>query len=248
MTDRSSPMNSDAPTPPANGIAHVTSADVPFQPTSIDIWEAKYRLTDPEGNPIDKTMDDTHKRVARALADAEIPAKREEWYEKFLWALRNGAIGAGRITSNAGAQQYKPATSLINCVVSGKIEDSMDSIMTRVYEGAMTLRKGSGIGYDMSTMRPKGAFVAGAGASTSGPLSFMDIYDKMCFTVASAGGRRGAQMATFDVGHPDVLDFIRAKRESASHHRRVHEGGRDRCHVAPGFSHSSKRGRQVRSR
>ncbi|MBP9614934.1 MAG: adenosylcobalamin-dependent ribonucleoside-diphosphate reductase, partial [Thiopseudomonas sp.] len=134
-------------------------------------------------------------------------------YEQFLWALYRGAIPAGRIISNAGATAYKPATSTINCTVSGTVGDSMNDILSKLHEAGLTLKAGCGIGYEFSTLRPKGAYVSGAGAYTSGPLSFMDIYDKMCFTVSSAGGRRGAQMATFDVGHPDVLDFIRAKRE-----------------------------------
>jgi ribonucleoside-diphosphate reductase alpha chain len=159
-------------------------------------------------------MDDTYKRVARALADVEAPAEREHWYERFLWALRRGAIPAGRITSNAGALEHKPATSTINCTVSGTIEDSMDDILDKVHEAGLTLKAGCGIGYEFSTLRPRGAYVSGAGAYTSGPLSFMDIYDKMCFTVSSAGGRRGAQMGTFDVGHPDAMEFIRAKREN----------------------------------
>ena len=141
------------------------------------------------------------------------PEKQKYWYERFLWALRRGAIPAGRITSNAGALEHKPATSTINCTVSGTIEDSMDGILDKVHEAGLTLKAGCGIGYEFSTLRPRGAFVAGAGAYTSGPMSFMDIYDKMCFTVSSAGGRRGAQMGTFDVSHPDVKDFIRAKRE-----------------------------------
>ena len=161
-------------------------------------------------------MDDTWKRVARALADVEIPEKREEWYERFLWALRHGAIPAGRVTSNAGALEHKPATSTINCTVSGTIRDSMDNILHKVHEAGLTLKAGCGIGYEFSTLRPRGAYVAGAGAYTSGPMSFMDIYDKMCFTVSSAGGRRGAQMGTFEVGHPDVTDFIRAKRDRKS--------------------------------
>lgn len=187
---------------------------IPFQEASLDIWDKKYRLCAKDGTPIDKTIDDTYKRVARALADVEEPEKREEWYEKFLWALRKGVIPAGRITSNAGAQEHKPATSTINCTVSGTIYDSMDDILAKVHEAGLTLKAGCGIGYEFSTLRPKGAYVSGAGAYTSGPLSFMDIYDKMCFTVSSAGGRRGAQMGTFDVGHPDVMDFIRAKREA----------------------------------
>ncbi|MFO0227506.1 MAG: adenosylcobalamin-dependent ribonucleoside-diphosphate reductase, partial [Gammaproteobacteria bacterium] len=187
---------------------------IPFQEASLDIWDKKYRLVSKSGEPIDLAMDDTYKRVARALADVEAPAEREHWYERFLWALRRGAIPAGRITSNAGALEHKPATSTINCTVSGTIQDSMDDILDKVHEAGLTLKAGCGIGYEFSTLRPRGAYVSGAGAYTSGPLSFMDIYDKMCFTVSSAGGRRGAQMGTFDVGHPDAMEFIRAKREA----------------------------------
>jgi ribonucleoside-diphosphate reductase alpha chain len=188
--------------------------DISFQEASFDIWDKKYRLTAKDGSPIDNSMDDTYKRVARALADVEAEECREQWYESFLWALRHGAIPAGRVTSNAGALEHKPATSTINCTVSGTIRDSMDDILNKVHEAGLTLKAGCGIGYEFSTLRPRGAYVSGAGAYTSGPLSFMDIYDKMCFTVSSAGGRRGAQMGTFDIGHPDVLEFIRAKREN----------------------------------
>jgi ribonucleoside-diphosphate reductase alpha chain len=197
-------------------IAAATVADISFQPASLDIWSTKYRLVAKDGTVIDQTMDDTYRRVARALADVEAPERREACYERFLWALRHGAIPAGRIISNAGAQAHKPATSTINCTVSGTIEDSMDDILEKVHEAGLTLKAGCGIGYEFSTLRPRGAYVSGAGAYTSGPLSFMDIYDKMCFTVSSAGGRRGAQMGTFDIGHPDVLEFIRAKREDGS--------------------------------
>jgi ribonucleoside-diphosphate reductase alpha chain len=188
--------------------------DIPMQPASWDIWDKKYRLKTKQGEAVDGDIDATYQRVARALADAEPTAEKQKyWYDRFLWALRRGAIPAGRITSNAGALEHKPATSTINCTVSGTIGDSMDGILDKVHEAGLTLKAGCGIGYEFSTLRPKGAFVAGAGAYTSGPMSFMDIYDKMCFTVSSAGGRRGAQMGTFDVSHPDVKDFIRAKRE-----------------------------------
>ena len=187
---------------------------ISFQDASLDIWDKKYRLVSKTGQPIDKTMDDTYKRVARALADVEREENREHWNERFLWALRRGAIPAGRVTSNAGAQEHKPATSTINCTVSGTIRDSMDDILGKVHEAGLTLKAGCGIGYEFSTLRPRGAYVSGAGAYTSGPLSFMDIYDKMCFTVSSAGGRRGAQMGTFDVGHPDAMEFVRSKREA----------------------------------
>lgn len=184
---------------------------IPLQDTSFEIWDSKYRLKSKDGVPIDGTIDETYQRVALALAGQE--SQPDVWYEPFLWALRNGAIPAGRITSNAGAFEHKPATSTINCTVSGTIEDSMDDILGKVHEAGLTLKAGCGIGYDFSTLRPRGAFVSGAGAYTSGPLSFMDIYDKMCFTVSSAGGRRGAQMGTMDIRHPDVVEFIQAKRE-----------------------------------
>ena len=199
-----------------NSVVKLKASDVdsiPFQDASIDIWEKKYRLVSKDGRAVDQTMDDTYQRVARALADVEEESVREHWYERFVWALRRGAIPAGRITSNAGALEHKPATSTINCTVSGTIQDSMDDILNKVHEAGLTLKAGCGIGYEFSTLRPRGAYVSGAGAYTSGPLSFMDIYDKMCFTVSSAGGRRGAQMGTFDVGHPDAMEFIRAKRE-----------------------------------
>jgi len=186
---------------------------IPFQSVSMDIWDKKYRLKSKQGTFVDNDIEDTYNRVAKALAEVEIPEKRDLWHERFVWALQRGAIPAGRITSNAGALEHKPATSTINCTVSGIIEDSMTDILDKVKEAGLTLKAGCGIGYEYSTLRPKGAFVAGAGAYTSGPLSFMDIYDRMCFTVSSAGGRRGAQMATFDIAHPDVTDFIKAKRE-----------------------------------
>jgi ribonucleoside-diphosphate reductase alpha chain len=188
-------------------------ADIPLQEASIDIWDTKYRLKTKTGQPVDVDLQASYERVARALANVEEPAKRDFWYERFVWALQKGAIPAGRIMSNAGAERHKPATSTINCTVSGTIEDSMHDILVKVHEAGLTLKAGCGIGYEFSTLRPRGAYVSGAGALTSGPLSFMDIYDKMCFTVSSAGGRRGAQMGTFDIGHPDALDFIRAKRE-----------------------------------
>jgi ribonucleoside-diphosphate reductase alpha chain len=188
--------------------------EIAMQPASLDIWDKKYRLKNKAGETIDQDITGTYARVARALADVEAtPEKREEWFDKFFWALQNGAIPAGRVISNAGALAHKPATSTINCTVSRVVPDSMDGILSSVHEAGLTLKAGCGIGYEFSTLRPKGAFVSGAGAHTSGPLSFMDIFDAMCFTVSSAGGRRGAQMGTFDISHPDITDFIKAKRE-----------------------------------
>ena len=205
-------MDSTAKKPNLTAIPSNVS-EIQFQETSLDIWENKYCLKSKRGEQIDQDMGATCKRVARALAEVEDEDKREEWYEQFLWALRQGVIPAGRIISNAGAREHKPATSTINCTVSGIINDSMEDILRKNVEAGLTLKAGCGIGYEFSTLRPKGAYVSGAGAYTSGPLSFMDIYDKTCFTVSSAGGRRGAQMATFEVGHPDVAEFIKAKRE-----------------------------------
>jgi len=193
-----------------DSLCPVTAIDL--QPASSDIWDKKYRLKDQQGNTVDKDINSSYKRVATALAAIE-PKRKKYWQEQFLWALKNGAIPAGRIFSNAGAEKYKPATSTINCTVSGTIPDSMQGILESNLHAGLTLKAGCGIGYEFSTLRPKGAYVSGAGAHTSGPLSFMDIFDKMCFTVSSAGGRRGAQMATFDIHHPDVQEFIRAKKE-----------------------------------
>lgn len=181
-----------------------------LQPASQEIWEKKYQLKDEEGRPLDKIPSETLRRIAKSLAILEqVP---EKWEEKFFWALENGATPAGRIISNAGAEHLKPATSTINCTVSGTIKDSMQDILGKLLEAGMTLKSGAGIGYDFSTLRPRGAFVKGPGASTSGPLSFMEVYDKMCFTVSSAGGRRGAQMGVLDIRHPDIEEFIKAKR------------------------------------
>ena len=187
---------------------------LPLQPAALDIWDRKYRLRAADGSAVDASLDETLERVARSLADVEsTPELRRVWHARFLHALHHGAIPGGRILSNAGAAAHKRSASTINCTVSGTIRDSMDDILSRLHEAGMTLKSGAGIGYDFSTLRPRGAYVSGAGARTSGPLSFMDIFDSMCLTISSAGGRRGAQMATMDVGHPDVLDFVRAKRE-----------------------------------
>ncbi|MBF0260951.1 MAG: adenosylcobalamin-dependent ribonucleoside-diphosphate reductase [Magnetococcales bacterium] len=189
------------------------STGIDLQPASLAIWDSKYRLKTSSGEAVDQNLEDTWKRVAATLAAVESDQKRTEWEHRFLDALRQGAIPGGRIVSNAGAGDHKPATSTINCTVSGIVGDSMVEILDMVREAGLTLKAGCGIGYEFSTLRPRGAYVAGAGSSTSGPLSFMDIFDAMCKTISSAGGRRGAQMATFDISHPDVLDFIRAKRE-----------------------------------
>jgi ribonucleoside-diphosphate reductase alpha chain len=191
-----------------------TGSTLPLQPAARDVWDRKYRLRDALGQLMEDSPQETLARVARALADVEAtPALRRHWHERFLWALDHGALPAGRILANAGARDHKRGTSTINCTVSGTIHDTLDDILGKLREAGLTLQSGAGIGYEFSTLRPKGAWVAGAGARSSGPLSFMDVYDQMCRTIASAGDRRGAQMATFHIGHPDVLEFIEAKRE-----------------------------------
>lgn len=182
-----------------------------LQPTSENIWDLKHRLKDEFGNPVDLTLEDTFKRVASTLANQEYDF--EKWEKEFFQIIKNGCFPAGRILANAGSSQYKPNTTLINCVVASNIEDSLDSILNVALENGTTLKTGAGIGFCFSTIRPKGAFVKGVGANTSGPLSFADIYDKICFTISSAGGRRGSMMLTFHVFHPDVYDVIKAKRE-----------------------------------
>jgi len=160
--------------------------EIPLQPASLDIWDQKYRLKKKDGSIIDDDIHATFERVARVLADQEKSEElRQHWYEKFIWALEHGAIPAGRIVSNVGAEKYRPNTSTINCTVSGTIHDSMNNILEKLHEAGLTLKAGCGIGYEFSTLRPKGDYVTGAGAYTSGPLSFMDIYDKMCFTISS---------------------------------------------------------------
>ena len=196
--------------------ASTTLAEVPMQPASFDIWSKKYQLKTVHGDVVDTDIEAMRTRVVDALIEVDtFPSEedREHWRNRFMFAMRSGAIPAGRILSNAGAEAHKPKTSTINCTVSGTIPDSMLGILEKATEAGLTLKSGAGIGYEFSTLRPSGSIVAGAGASTSGPLSFMDIYDRVCATVSSAGSRRGAQMATFDISHPDVEAFIQAKRE-----------------------------------
>ncbi|WP_018993449.1 adenosylcobalamin-dependent ribonucleoside-diphosphate reductase [Thioalkalivibrio sp. ALgr1] len=189
-----------------------TSPDVPLQPSSASIWAERYQLRDARGEPVDASVGAMFDRVAEALAAVEAPDKRVSIEREFRWALDNGAIPAGRILANAGAEAYKPQTTLINCTVSRTIRDSLQAILDVNTAAGLTLKAGAGIGYDFSTLRPKGALVAGAGAPTNGPVAFMQIFDQTCRTIGAAGGRRGAQMATLDIGHPDIERFILAKR------------------------------------
>ncbi len=192
--------------------------DVPFPartrvedslaPISRQIWDAKYRLKATDGTPIDVTMEDTWRRVARALAEPE--ADPAQWEQPFYDALADFRfLPAGRILSGAGSSRR---VTLFNCFVMGDIEDDLGSIFVHLREAALTMQQGGGIGYDFSSLRPNGAPVRGVGADASGPLSFMDVWDAMCRTIMSAGARRGAMMATLRCDHPDIEAFIEAKR------------------------------------
>jgi ribonucleoside-diphosphate reductase alpha chain len=178
-------------------------------PISRQIWDAKYRLKGGNGTPIDRTIEDTWRRVARALAAVETdPAA---WEPRFYAALEDFRfLPAGRILSGAGSDRR---VTLFNCFVMGDVEDDLGSIFQHLREAALTMQQGGGIGYDFSSLRPKGAPVRGVGADASGPLSFMDVWDSMCRTIMSAGARRGAMMATLRCDHPDIEAFIAAKRE-----------------------------------
>jgi len=177
---------------------------------SQQIWDMKYRLKAPDGTPVDADVESTWARVALALAQAEKPEDRRAHALDFAQALAGHRfLPAGRIIAGAGTDR---SVTLFNCFVMGTIPDSMDGIFSALREAALTLQQGGGIGYDFSTLRPKGAPVKGVGADASGPVSFMDVWDAMCRTIMSAGSRRGAMMATLACDHPDVEEFIAAKQ------------------------------------
>ncbi len=176
------------------------------------IWDMKYRLKNAEGTPVDATLQDSWRRVAKALAQAEKPSARVFWEDGFYRALDGFRfLPAGRILAGAGTDRD---VTLFNCFVMGTIPDDMGGIFQSLKEAALTLQQGGGIGYDFSTLRPKGALVRGVGADASGPISFMDVWDAMCRTIMSAGSRRGAMMATLRCDHPDIEAFITAKRDA----------------------------------
>ena len=180
-------------------------------PIAEQIWDMKYRFKDADGTPLDHGVEDTWKRIAGALASAE--DKPDMWAEKFYNALEDFKfLPAGRIIAGAGT---KRSVTLFNCFVMGTIPDTMGGIFDMLKEAALTMQQGGGIGYDFSTLRPKGATVHGVAADASGPLSFMDVWDAMCRTIMSAGSRRGAMMATMRCDHPDIDGFIEAKQDSA---------------------------------
>ncbi len=177
---------------------------------SQQIWDMKYRLKTLDGKPVDKTIEDSWRRVANALAEAEAEPVRAQWAERFYGALAGFQfLPAGRILAGAGTER---SVTLFNCFVMGTIPDDMGGIFAHLREAALTMQQGGGIGYDFSTLRPRGAPVKGVGADASGPLSFMDVWDAMCRTIMSAGHRRGAMMATLRCDHPDIEAFIEAKQ------------------------------------
>ncbi|GGH36585.1 ribonucleoside-diphosphate reductase class II [Cribrihabitans marinus] len=180
-------------------------------PIAEQIWDMKYRFKQADGTPIDQTVEDSWRRIARDLASVE--ADPAAWEEKFYSALEDFKyLPAGRITAGAGTARR---VTLFNCFVMGTIPDSMGGIFDMLKEAALTMQQGGGIGYDFSTIRPRGAAVSGVAADASGPLSFMDVWDAMCRTIMSAGSRRGAMMATMRCDHPDIEDFISAKSDPA---------------------------------
>src|ERR1041385_6165049 len=181
----------------------------PLAPIAQQIWDMKYRLKDADGTPRDHTIDDSWGRVAAALAEREREPGR--WTPVFHEAMRDFRfLPAGRILAGAGTGRR---VTLFNCFVMGTVPDDMTGIFEHLKEAALTMQQGGGIGYDFSTLRPKGAPVKGVGADASGPLSFMDVWDAMCRTIMSAGFRRGAMMATLRCDHPDIEAFVEAKRE-----------------------------------
>lgn len=192
-------------------------------PTSERIWDQKYRFRAPDGSPVDKSLEDSWRRVAKALAAVEKPSSRKrpekapgkpdetvDWEARFFEAMQDFKfLPAGRILAGAGTDR---TVTLFNCFVMGTVPDDMSGIFTHLREAALTMQQGGGIGYDFSTLRPRGAAVRGVGADASGPVSFMDVWNAMCRTIMSAGSRRGAMMATLRCDHPDIEEFILAKQ------------------------------------
>lgn len=184
-----------------------------ISPISEHIWQYKYRLKSADGAPVDRTLDDTWRRVARTAASVEKGGKkaRERWEQRYHEAMASFEfLPAGRIIAGAGSGRQ---VTLFNCFVMGRIEDDLASIFDNVKEAALTMQQGGGIGHDFSTLRPKGALVKSIGADASGPVSFMDVWDAMCRTIMSAGARRGAMMGTLRCDHPDIEEFVAAKSD-----------------------------------
>jgi ribonucleoside-diphosphate reductase alpha chain len=182
------------------------------QPISIDVLLEKYAKGD------EKSVDEVRRRVARGLAQVEPPAQREVWEKRFYDAMVDGFIPGGRVNSAAGTGI---AATLINCFVQpvgdaiSGTKDGVPSIYLALNQAAETMRRGGGVGYDFSPIRPRGARVHGTHSRASGPISYMRVFDKSCETLESAGARRGAQMGMMRCDHPDIEDFIHAKRDGS---------------------------------
>jgi ribonucleoside-diphosphate reductase alpha chain len=186
---------------------------VDLAPISQRIWDMKYRLKQADGTPVDESVEDTWNRVAHALAAAEVPDRQAAWADTFYRAMQDFRVmPAGRIVAGAGADRD---VTLFNCFVMGTIPDTMDGIFAQLREAALTMQQGGGIGYDFSTLRPRGAPVRGVGSDASGPVSFMDVWDSMCRTIMSAGSRRGAMMGCLRCDHPDIEEFVDAKQDAS---------------------------------
>ena len=186
---------------------------VDLAPISQRIWDMKYRLKQADGTPVDNSVEDTWDRVARALAAAEPADRQDAWAKTFRAAMQGFRVmPAGRIVAGAGANRD---VTLFNCFVMGTVPDTMDGIFAHLREAALTMQQGGGIGYDFSTLRPRGAPVQGVGSDASGPVSFMDVWDSMCRTIMSAGSRRGAMMGCLRCDHPDIEEFVDAKQDAS---------------------------------
>lgn len=177
-------------------------------PIAQHIWDTKYRHRE-HGMALDASMSDTWKRIAQALAAPEHDP--DYWQAHFYGILHNFKfLPGGRIQAGAGTSHR---VTLFNCFVMGTIPDSMNGIFDALKEGALTMQQDDGIGYDFSTLRPRGAQANGAGSVASGPVSFMGIWDRMCATILSTGARRGAMIGTLRCDHPDIEEFIAAKQD-----------------------------------
>lgn len=191
---------------------NTVSLNAPFElRMSQEIWDKKYRFKHLDGTVVDHTVSDTFRRIAKSLASVESESQKAFWEDAFFNVMNEFKfLPAGRIISGSGTDR---SVTLMNCFVMGSIPDNMKGIFESLKEAALTMQQGGGIGYDFSTLRPKGAPVKGVGADASGPLSFMDVWDSMCRTIMSAGTRRGAMMATMRCDHPDIEYFIEAKQD-----------------------------------